>query len=114
MVMPGNPLLKRLLDAGMQFTEMSQEQAEKLVKEFVKTGQTRRKDSEQMVQQLVDRGRNATEQIVSTVQAELSKQLGRVAGRLDDIEDRLEDLAQRVGLSAKKAAPATKAAAKKA
>ena len=78
--MSGNPLLKRLLDAGMQFTEMSQEQAEKLVKEFVKTGQARRKDSEQMVQQLVDRGRSATEQIVSTVQAELSKQLGTSPG----------------------------------
>ena len=114
MNMSGNPLLKRLLDAGMQFTEMSQEQAEKLVKEFVKTGQARRKDSEEMVQQLVDRGRSATEQIVSTVQSELSKQLGKFAGRLDDIEDRVEDLAKRVGLSAKKAAPVKKAASKQA
>ncbi|HAP77707.1 MAG TPA: hypothetical protein DCR14_16705, partial [Acidimicrobiaceae bacterium] len=86
--MAAHPLFKRLLDAGMQFTEMSQEQAEKLVKEFVKTGQARRKDSEAMVQQLVERGRSATEQLVATVQAELSKQLGRFADRLDDVEDR--------------------------
>ncbi|MEQ1703006.1 MAG: hypothetical protein ABMA25_23100, partial [Ilumatobacteraceae bacterium] len=111
--MSGNPLLKRLLDAGMQFTEMSQEQAEKLVKEFVKNGQARRKDSEHLVQQFVERGRSATEQIVSTVQAELTKQLGKFASRLDEIEGRVEELAQKVGIASK---PAVKkaAAAKKA
>ena len=119
--MSGNPLLKRLLDAGMQFTEMSQEQAEKLVKEFVKNGQARRKDSEHLVQQFVERGRSATEQIVSTVQAELTKQLGKFASRLDEIEGRVEELAQKVGIAskpaakkataAKKAAPASAAAA---
>ena len=31
--MPANTILKRLLDAGMQFTEMSQTTAERLVKE---------------------------------------------------------------------------------
>ena len=36
--MTGNAQIKRLLDAGMHFTEMTQEQAEKLVKEFVKNG----------------------------------------------------------------------------
>jgi polyhydroxyalkanoate synthesis regulator phasin len=119
--MSGNPLLKRLLDAGMQFTEMSQEQAEKLVKEFVKNGQARRKDSEQLVQQLVDRGRSVTEQVVSVVQTELTKQLGKFACRLDEIESRVEELAQKVGLASKPAAkkaapkaaaPATAAAAK--
>lgn len=109
--MSESPLLKRMLDAGMQFTEMSQKQAEKLVKEFVKVGQVRRKDTDEMVRQMVDRGRGLSEQIVATVQAELSKQLGKLAGRLDDVEARLEAIAARVGI-AKPATPAAKGAKK--
>ena len=126
--MSGNNLLKRLIDAGMQFTEISQDQAEKLVKEFVKNGQARRKDSEVLVQQLVERGRVASEQFVASVQAEFTKQLGRVALRLDDLEGRVEDIAARLGVPAPRtargavksdvksavAAPAEKAPAKKA
>ncbi|MDO8389201.1 MAG: hypothetical protein Q7V57_01845 [Actinomycetota bacterium] len=109
--MTGSPLLKRMLDAGVQFTETSQEQAEKLVKEFVKAGQARRKDSEELVRTVVERGRTASEHLVATVQAELNKQLGRFAGRLDELEARVEDLAKRLGLPSK---PAKKASAKKA
>ena len=53
--MTTHPILKRLLDTGVHFGEMSQEQAEKLVKEFVKAGQAKRKDSELLVQQMVAR-----------------------------------------------------------
>jgi len=101
--MATNPLLKKMLDAGMQFTEMSQKQAEKLVKEFVKAGQARKKDSDEMVRQIVDRGRNLSEQIVATVQAELANQMSKFAGRLDDVEGRVEALAAKVGVAAKAA-----------
>ena len=63
--MTGSPVLKRLLDTGMQFGEMSQKNAEKLVDDFVKAGQMRRKDAEKTVQQLVERGRATTEHVVS-------------------------------------------------
>ncbi len=99
--MTANTILKRLLDAGMQFTEMSQSSAEKLVNEFVKNGQLRRKDAEKTVQQLVERGRSSTEQLFSAVQTEVAKQLGRFADRIDDLEDRIEDLAESLGLAAK-------------
>ena len=114
--MTGSPLLKRLLDTGAQFTEMSQKNAEKLVAVFSKAGQIRRKDAEKTVQQLVERGRATTEHVISLIQAEVSKQLGRFAKRLDDVEARVEDVAGNLGLaskvSAKKAAPAKKAAVK--
>ena len=87
----------------MQFTEMSQKQAEKLVKEFVKAGQARKKDSDEMVRQIVDRGRNLSEQIVAAVQAELAKQMSKFAVRLDDVESRVETLAAKVGVAAKTA-----------
>ena len=99
--MTANTILKRLLDAGMQFTEMSQSSAEKLVNEFVKNGQLRRKDAEKTVQQLVERGRSSTEQLFSAVQTEVAKQLGLFADRIDDLEDRIEDLAELLGLAAK-------------
>ncbi|MEY2581345.1 MAG: hypothetical protein QOE09_1194 [Ilumatobacteraceae bacterium] len=106
--MTASPVLKRLLDTGMQYTEMSQKNAEKIVSEFVKAGQVRRKDAEKVVQRLVDRGRSATEHLVGVVQAEVANQLGRLAERLDDIEARVEDVAGSFGIgrsSAAKSAP---------
>ena len=126
--MTSHNVLKRLLDAGMQFTEMSQEQAERIVKELVKNGQARRKDSEKMVEELMSRGREAGGSAVASLQSEISKQLGRFAGRLDDIEARVEEIAKKLGIAgtagdapaaapapaAAKKAPAKKAPAKKA
>ena len=50
--------------------------------------------------------------MVSVIQAEVSKQLGKFAERLDDVEARVEDVAGNLGLASK--APAKKAVAKKA
>jgi polyhydroxyalkanoate synthesis regulator phasin len=123
--MSGHTLFKRLLDAGMQFTEMTQEQAERIVKELIKSGQARKKDSEKMVEELLSRGREAGGSAVASMQSELTKQLGKIAGRLDDIETRVEELAMKVGVTGKPApapaaapapvaAPVKKAPAKKA
>ncbi len=113
--MSGNALIKRLLDAGMQFTGMTQEQAEKIVKELIRNGQARRKDSERLVEELVSRGREVTESAVAAMQAEWTKQLGRFAARLDEIESSVEDIAQKLGITKKApAAPAKKAAPAKA
>ena len=122
--MTGSPVLKRWLDTGMQYTEMSQKSAEKLVSDFVRAGQVRRKDAEKTVKHLVERGRTTTEHVVSLIQSEVSKQLGKFAKRLDDVEARIEDVAGNLGLGsktpAKKATPpikkaaATKASSKKA
>jgi polyhydroxyalkanoate synthesis regulator phasin len=124
--MTGSPVLKRLLDTGLQYSEMSQKNAEKLVADFVKAGQVRRKDAEKTVQRLVERGRTTSEHIVGLIQSELAKQLGNFAQRLDDIEARVEDVAGGFGIGSKapstvvrkaatavKKSPAKKAAAKK-
>jgi hypothetical protein len=93
----------------------------------VKAGQVRRKDAEKTVKQLVERGRTTTEHVISLIQSEVSKQLGKFAQRLDDVEARVEDVASNFGLGSKSAAkkapaavvkpaaaPAKKAPAKKA
>jgi polyhydroxyalkanoate synthesis regulator phasin len=121
--MASHHTIKRLLDAGMHFTEMTQEQAERIVKELVKNGEARRKDSEKLVEELVSRGREAGGAAVATAQQELTKQLGKFASRLDEIEAMIEELAKKLGIvnakpapaaSSATAAPATKAPAKKA
>ena len=94
----GHTLLKRLLDAGMHFTEMSQSTAEKIVNDFVKAGEVRRKDAAKAVQELVERGRSSSGQAMSAAQSELAKQLGRLADQLDGLETRIEDLAKSVGV----------------
>jgi polyhydroxyalkanoate synthesis regulator phasin len=110
--MAASPIIKRFLDAGAQFTEMSQKNAEKLVADFVKNGQMRRKDAEKAVQHLVDRGRSTTEHFISLIQPEVAKQLGKFAQRLADVEARVEDVAGSFGFASK--APAKKAPAKQA
>ena len=114
--MSAQPLLKRLLDAGLQFTDTTQDQAEKLVREFVKNGQARRKDTELLVEQIVGRGRDAAEQLIATVQAEVARHTARLTAQLDELEARVDDLAARLGVTVpgKKSAPAAKAPAKKA
>src|SRR5262245_7420087 len=110
------PLINRLLDAGIEFSDMSQDRAQKLVKQLVKDGRARRKDSEDLVQRLIDRGRDSTEHLVGAIQSEITRQLGRFAKRLDNVESQVEEIAQKLGIATKpvKKAPAKKAPASKA
>src|SRR4051795_11634448 len=99
--MTGPNVLKRILDTGGTYADMSQKNAEKLVAEFVKAGQVRRKDAEKMVQRLVERGRERTEYLINVIRAEVTKQLGVFAGQLDDIEARVEEMAANLGLGSR-------------
>src|SRR3954447_11058537 len=99
--MTGQNVLKRILDTGGTYADMSQKNAEKLVAEFVKAGQVRRKDAEKMVQRLVERGRERTEYLINVIRAEVTKQLGVFAGQLDDIEARVEEMAANLGLGSR-------------
>ena len=114
--------LKRLLDAGVQFSDMSRQQAESLVRNLVKEGEVRRKDAEDLVQSLIERGKETSEHIAATVQKEMSKQMAALTSQFEELERRIEALSQQLRgttpASAKKAtakkAPAKKAPAKKA
>jgi polyhydroxyalkanoate synthesis regulator phasin len=123
-------VIKRLVDAGVEFTGLSQSKAEALVRKLVRDGELRRKDAEVAVATLVGRGKDTAEAIVVTLQREISAQLDKLSARVDDVEHRVEELvstlvARTAGsspaasgpaptTSAAKKAPAKKAAAKKA
>ena len=117
--MATNDLIKRLIDAGLSFTQMTQAKAEEIVKDMQDAGQLRVDDAQATVQELVARGRESTENLVRLVQREVTKQLESMGVDMSDLEARVEELAARVGLrsqapAAKAAAPAAAAPAKKA
>src|SRR3954471_22244337 len=108
--MNGSSVFKRLLETGAQFGELSQKNAERLVSELVKAGDMRRKDAEQTVQRLVERGRATTEHYARLAQAEVSKQLGRLAQRLDEVESRVEEVAAGFGVGSRRSTKAASSA----
>ncbi len=120
------PSIQQLIDAGVEFTEVTRKQADSFVKQLVQAGDLKRSDAEAMVQQIVDRGRETSDRISANVQREVAKQVGWLSERFDELEDRFEALAETLADKAPKAAvsvvatrsvskaPAKKAPAKKA
>jgi hypothetical protein len=110
--------LQKLLEVSAQMGEQTRQQAEAAVKKLVKAGAIRRSETEAAVQAILDRGKSFAE----AVQQEVTKQMGWLASRVDDLEDQLESLVSRISpgaattpvKQAAKTAPAKKAPAKKA
>jgi len=73
--MAQNPLIKRYLDAGMAFTQMTQAKAEAIVRDLVKTGEVQANRTEDLVNELIDRSRRNTEALLELVRAEVRSQL---------------------------------------
>jgi len=107
--MTSNDLIKRLIDAGLSFTQMSQAKAEEIAKDLQEAGQLRVDEAQATVQELVNRGRENTENLMRLVQREVTKQLESMGVDLSDLEARVEDLAARVGIRTPGAANVTKA-----
>ena len=64
--MARHALIKQYLDAGIQFTQMTRERAEAIVKDLVEDGEVRRKQASRMVDDLVERSRGPTSSSSST------------------------------------------------
>lgn len=124
--MAKNNVLKRFLDAGVSFTEMTQARAEALVKELVRTGEVQTEQAQAMVTELVERSRKNTEALVAQVRSELAASADSLGlATIADIH-RLEQLilsvlpmtkakqAEATATPPAKKAPAKKAPAKKA
>ena len=107
--MPQSDIWKRYLDAGMEFSQLTRARAESIVKELIRAGEVQREQRQQQIEELLDRSRRNTEELVTTVRKELREQLGSlgVATKAD-----LKRLEAKVDALAKKSAPA-KAPAKK-
>jgi polyhydroxyalkanoate synthesis regulator phasin len=103
-------VLQNLIDSGLQFTEVQRKQAEKVVRDLVKSGEIRRAEAATTVESLIERGRETSMMIAEVVKAEVGKQLSWLANRLDDLEDQFESVVSRFS-SGGGSAPAAPAAA---
>src|SRR5574338_101141 len=110
-------VLKRYLDAGMEFTTMTQAKAEALVKDLVRSGEVQTEQAQSAVSELLDRSRKNTEALIDTVRREVAAQVDALGlATLADIR-RLESLIASVlpgAAGAARRSPARKAPAKKA
>ena len=105
--MPQNDILKRYLEAGAEFTNMTRKRAEAIVRDLVKAGEVQTAEAQQWVNDLVSQSRENTEAIVDIVRKEIADQLAALGLATRDDLERLE-----ARLSAKGAAtPAPKAPA---
>jgi polyhydroxyalkanoate synthesis regulator phasin len=115
-------LLKKYLDAGLAFTQMTQQRAEAIVKDLVRAGEVQAEQATQRRNDLMERSRQNTERLVDQVRREVRDQVRSLGlATQEDVRTlRAEIASLKKAASAKptKAAPAppaaTKAPAKKA
>jgi polyhydroxyalkanoate synthesis regulator phasin len=113
--MAQNDVLKRYLDAGLEFTSMTQSRAEALVKDLVKAGEVQADNARDAVTDLLERSRRNSEKLIETVRQEVRAQITNLGlasqSDLDKLEARIAGFFGATTAPAKKAA---KTAAKKA
>ena len=68
-------LLKKYLDAGLAFTQMTQQRAEAIVKDLVRAGEVQAEQATQRRNELVERSRQNTEKLVEQVRREVREQV---------------------------------------
>ncbi|MGN6692673.1 MAG: phasin family protein [Aquihabitans sp.] len=121
-------VLKKYLDAGVSFTNLTQAKAEALVKELVKVGEVQTEQAQAAVIDLLERSKKNTEALIEQIRKEISESAESLGlATIADIT-RLEKLIASIKIPgtgaaapeapapapAVKKAPAKKAAAKKA
>lgn len=112
--MAQNPLIKRYLDAGMAFTQMTQARAEEIVKDLVAAGEVQAQRAEELAGQLVDRSRENTEKLLEAVRTEVREQIGNLGLATKADIERLEAAITAVAVTSAPAQTDTKEPAEKA
>jgi len=68
-------LLKRYLDAGLAFTQMTQQKAESIVRDLVNAGEVQASEAKERRDELIERSRQNTEKLLDTVRKEVNDQI---------------------------------------
>lgn len=103
--------LRKYVEAGIAFTQLTKARAEAIVRELVKAGDVQREQAQDRVEELLDRSRKSTEGIAGLVRREIEKQLSSMGFATKDEVDKLEArLEGRLAAMATAAAPAAKPA----
>jgi polyhydroxyalkanoate synthesis regulator phasin len=112
-----NEMWKRYLDVGVTFSEMTRKRAEEFVRDLVKAGEVQQERAQKAVDDLVDRSRRNTEELVAFVRQEIQSQVSTLGIATQADIKRLESKINQLSKApAKRTAPrraAKKSAAKK-
>ena len=73
--MADNDVIKRLIDAGVAFTEMTRQRAEQIVAGLTQRGEASVDEVQASVEHLLQRSRESTERIMGMVRDEVARQL---------------------------------------
>jgi polyhydroxyalkanoate synthesis regulator phasin len=123
--MASNERIKKYLEAGTVLGQVTRARAEEIVRELVSAGDIQRGQAQEWVDNLVDRSRKTSEQVLELVRHEVSNQLSKIdAPSLEAIAGQVADILKRsaeagraathdAGKQATKTAKAARDAAKK-
>jgi polyhydroxyalkanoate synthesis regulator phasin len=102
---------KRYLDAGMAFRDMTRKRAEEFVGDLVSAGVVRQERAQKAVDELLDRSRKNTADLVALVHAEIKNQISALGIATTDDIKRLDAKISQLSKASGKSS--TKSAAKK-
>ena len=108
-----NEMWKRYLDVGVTFSETTRKRAEEFVRDLVKAGEVQQERAQKAVDELVDRSRRNTEELVTLVRNEIKSQVSTLGIATKDDIRRLEGRIDRLSKAPGKKAAPRKAAARK-
>ena len=91
-------LLKKYLDAGLAFTQMTQQRAEAIVKDLVKAGEVRAEQATERRNELLERSRKNTEALMATIRKEVREQVKSLGlATQHDVENLRKEIASLKG-----------------
>ncbi len=108
--MADSNLLKRFLDAGAAFTQLTQARAEAIVKDLVNAGEVQTSQTQATVAELIERSRENTDRLLDQVRSDFRSQVANMGLATKADIARLEG--QISSLSAAQSAARTTTAAK--
>jgi len=111
--MPANPDWQRVLETGMQFTELRRSQARAIVSDLVAQGRLGRDQMSAAVDEVIEISRRRSDDLRKVVQNEVQRQLGALGLATRSDLNALERRLTRANREAKKAGPAKKTASAK-
>jgi DNA-binding protein HU-beta len=94
--MAGNERVKKYLEAGSVLGQVTRARAEEIVKELVSAGDIQRGQAQEWVDNLVERSRKTSEQVLDLVRHEVASQLSKIdSSAVEGIANQVADILKR-------------------
>jgi len=94
--MSSNDRIRKYLEAGTVLGQVTRARAEEIVKELASAGDIQREQTQEWVDNLVERSRKTSEQILDLIRHEVSTQLSKIdATALETLAGQVSDLLKR-------------------